>query len=108
MLFRLSTWPKAAADFLEEWDNLDIQDFTFNTSGTTGPSKQITLHREQITASAISSQTPLGWQEGQRMGLALNASGIGGKMVLARGRCYNMEIIPLDLRLQPDHEALLA
>ena len=107
MLFRLPTWSKAAADFLEEWDNLDIQNFTFQTSGTTGPSKQIALHREQITAAAFSSQIPLGWQEGQRMGLALNASGIGGKMVLVRGRCYNIEVIPLELRLQPDHEAVL-
>jgi len=106
MLFRLPTWSKAAADFLEEWDNLDIQNFTFQTSGTTGPSKQIALRREQITAAAFSSQIPLGWQEGQRMGLALNASGIGGKMVLVRGRCYNIEVIPLELRLQPDHEAV--
>ena len=108
MLFRLPSWPKAAADFLKEWDNPDIQSFTFQTSGTTGPSKQITLDREQIIAAAYSSQIPLGWQEGQRAGLALTASGIGGKMVLVRGRCYNMEVIPLELRFQRDHESLLA
>ncbi len=107
MLYRLAAWPKAATDFLKEWDNIDIQYFKFQTSGTTGASKQITLSREQITSSAFSSEIPLGWKKGQRIGLALNASGIGGKMVLARGRCYNIEVIPLELCLQPDHEALL-
>jgi O-succinylbenzoic acid--CoA ligase len=101
MLFRLPTWPQAAADFLKEWDDRNNHIFRLNTSGTTGTSKRIALSREQITAAAYSSKIPLGWKEGQRIGLALNASGIGGKMVLVRGRCYNMEIIPLELQIYP-------
>jgi len=105
MLYRLKAWPKAAEEFLKEWDNHEIQLFTFQTSGTTGPSKCITLSRRQIIAAASCSESQLGWQEGQRIGMALNAAGIGGKMSIVRSRYYNIEIIPLELRLNDDYKS---
>lgn len=99
MLYLLNHWPKAAEDFLKDWDNIDNHIFTFHTSGTTGPSKTISLSREQILAAAVSSEGPIGWSRGQRMGIALNTAGIGGKMALVRSRCYNMTIFPLEIRL---------
>jgi O-succinylbenzoic acid--CoA ligase len=101
MLYLLPDLPQAAKDFLALWEDPRQNEFVFQTSGTTGPSRSHRLSREQMIQAALSSQEALGWSPGQRVGMVLPATGMGGKMSLVRASVFGMISVPLALDLRP-------
>jgi O-succinylbenzoic acid--CoA ligase len=99
MLYLLPELPAAAQAFLAEWEDVDRNEFEFRTSGTTGPERIVRLSRQQIVHAAGSSQATMGWAKGQRIGLVLPATGMGGRMGLVRAAVYGMRLVPLALDL---------
>ncbi len=59
-------------------------EFTFTTSGTTGPPKQIVFTKNQIAASARATHKFFGLNAGSRVGHVLPLKFVAGKMMLYR------------------------
>ncbi len=76
-------YQKAVLDFCKEWIS-GKADFVIKTSGSTGTPKSITLTREQMLISALSTGKALDCRAGTRALLALNPEYIAGMMMLVR------------------------
>lgn len=77
-----SEW-ESALKFCHEWLN-GQEYFTLKTSGSTGPPKEIRVHREQLRISAAATKKYLGLRVGCRMLCSMNTEMIAGKMMLVR------------------------
>ncbi len=80
-------------DFLTAWRSGE-QQFTLQTSGSTGAPKSIVLTRAQMEASARLTGETFGLQPGDRALVCLNTNYIAGVMMLVRG-----EVLGLDLTI---------
>ncbi len=77
--------------FCQDWLN-GQEVFELQTSGSTGPPKLISARREQMIESAASTGRFLGYKQGDRSLLCLNAAFVGGIMVLVRGLEFGLEV----------------
>ena len=80
-----------AKRFVEEWKQ-DRPSFTLTTSGSTGAPKEIELTRNQLEYSARETIQALNLKRGDKLLLGINASFIGGKMLLVRGLINQMPV----------------
>src|SRR5688572_18337353 len=71
-------------ELCRDWLN-GVQEFSIQTSGSTGAPKVITLSRQQLEASATASIKALKMQPNNRALVVLNTETIGGLMLLVRG-----------------------
>src|SRR5688572_32746989 len=67
----LSTFESSIFSFIQKWFS-GTEEFTQNTSGSTGIPKAITITRQQMIASALSTQQALKLQKGDRALVCLN------------------------------------
>lgn len=86
---------KAILSFCQAWLS-GRQDFPIETSGSTGPPKQIMLHRGQMEASARLTETALGLKEGYTALLCLDPRYIAGQMMLVRAMVTGMKVIAVE------------
>ncbi len=75
-------------DFCRKWLS-DVQNFTLQTSGSTGAPKQITLTRKQMEISAKDTVINLKLNQRQKALICINTNYIGGMMMLVRGLINN-------------------
>lgn len=73
------------------WDAGQME-FPIKTSGSTGPSKTIVLHRQQIEASILLTQQALDLQSSDLAFCCLSIETIGGLMMILRARQLKMEL----------------
>jgi o-succinylbenzoate---CoA ligase len=91
MNFQIPTEPKDAFVFCTEWLN-NKPYFEFQTSGSTGIPKKITLTRNQLVCSAMATGNALGLKTGDSALLCLNPSFIAGKMMLVRAMVLDLKL----------------
>src|SRR5205085_11095617 len=73
-------------------------------SGSTGIAKQITFHRDQLLASAMSTGNALGLKQGMKALLCLDPQFIAGKMMVIRSLVIGMDLIVISPVANPlDH-----
>lgn len=80
----LDNYEKTTLEFCTAWLG-GQQNFTVNTSGSSGTPKPIVLTREQMQTSARATGKALGLAKGQSAFICLNTSYIAGVMMLVRG-----------------------
>lgn len=83
---------KTTFDFIRRWLS-DQDEFTLRTSGSTGPSKKITVTRGQMTASARATEKALELQPGSSALICLDTNYIAGQMMLVRSLITGMRIV---------------
>jgi len=81
-----------ALKFAWQWLRGNSQ-FEQLTSGSTGSPKTISVHREQMTASAQMTIEALGLNQHDSSLLCLSAEYIGGKMMVVRSLLGNMDLV---------------
>ena len=89
----LASWEKHVYERLQSFFDPSIEHFSFQTSGSTGKPKNISIHREQILASAKASLAFFDLIPGQRVLLCLSTKRIGGCMLLYRAILGQLEVI---------------
>ncbi len=89
----LASWEKPVYHRLQSFFDLSIDQFSFQTSGSTGKAKTISIHRKQIVASAQASLAFFKLTPGQRVLLCLSTESIGGCMLLYRAILGKLEVI---------------
>jgi o-succinylbenzoate---CoA ligase len=75
--------------------------FTIQTSGSTGIPKEITLHREQLLASAKMTAKAFDLQEGDTAFCCLNIDYIAGMMMLVRAFEIGMDLLVVEPKSNP-------
>ncbi|HAB90170.1 MAG TPA: hypothetical protein DCF84_06500, partial [Bacteroidetes bacterium] len=88
----LAPWEKHVYRRLKSFFDPSIQYFSFQTSGSTGKAKNISIQRAQILASAQASLTFFKLTPGQRVLLCLSTEHIGGCMLLYRAILGQLEV----------------
>ena len=88
----LDPWEKHVYHRLKAFFNPSIQHFSFQTSGSTGKAKNVSIHREQIIASAQASLKFFKITRGQRVLLCLSTERIGGCMLLYRAIIGQLQV----------------
>lgn len=102
----LPTFEKEVISFLLDWrsgkDTFDLQ-----SSGTTGEPKSITLHKDQMIASAESTLNYLNISSGSKALLCLDPRYIAGKMVIVRSLIGNLELYGFNPTANPISEKII-
>lgn len=96
----LTTFEAATVEFIGDWlrgKNLFLQ----KTSGSTGPPKEITITRKQITESAHRTLKALAITKGDSALVCLHTQYIAGKMMLARALEFNLKIEAIEPSSDP-------
>jgi O-succinylbenzoic acid--CoA ligase len=88
----LSDSEAAAIRLLADWDNGKLE-FTFRTSGSTGPPKSVTFGRSQVAASAQLSIDALGVKKGMTALACLDTNFVAGAMMVIRSVVARMDLI---------------
>lgn len=96
--------------FIRDWFT-GTETFRQLTSGSTGDPKEITLSRDQMIASARTTEQALDLQTGWCALLCLNPSYIAGKMMLVRSFVTGMKVIAVEPSANPflqlaDHQTI--
>ena len=86
---------EVAQSLVDKWQRGDAE-FTFATSGSTGPPKLITLSREILSLSAQNTFESLQLGSVQRAILCLNPDFIGGAMMIIRALEFGWDLIQCD------------
>lgn len=81
-----------AIQFIRRW-NSGEKDFTFQTSGSTGPSRVLTFKRDQLLASAQLTIDLLQLKEGMTSLVCLDTHFVAGAMMLIRSLVAGMDMI---------------
>jgi O-succinylbenzoic acid--CoA ligase len=87
-------------ELCRDWLN-GVQEFSIQTSGSTGAPKVITLSRQQLEASATASIKALKMQSHDRALVVLNTETIGGLMLLVRGFMAKMHLTIIEPTSNP-------
>lgn len=90
-------------DFVEAFQS-DQEQFILQTSGSTGPPKQLTVQKEQLIASAKRSNRYFQLGEHSSVGLCLSIDTVGGKMALVRALIGQYAIHICTPTRNPDRE----
>lgn len=77
---------------IREWET-GMETVTVQTSGSTGPPKQIVLKRAQLIASARRTLDAFGLASGDSALLGISPKTIGGKMMIVRALLGNLRLI---------------
>lgn len=88
------------ARFITDWQN-GKQTFELTTSGSTGLPKNITIHRDQMIASAKKTAEVLGLKQGMTALVCLDAGYIAGMMMVVRSLTVGMKIIVVEPSAAP-------
>lgn len=88
----LNDFEKNTFGFIRRWLS-DQDEFTLRTSGSTGPSKKITVTRSQMAASARATEKALGLQPGSSALICLDTAYIAGQMMLVRSLTMGLRIV---------------
>lgn len=86
--------------FKDLWES-GQEEFTIQTSGSTGIPKQIVLHRKQMIASAKMTAKAFDLQEGDTAFCCLNIDYIAGMMMLVRAFEIGMDLIVVEPSSNP-------
>lgn len=97
---RQSAFEETTISFVKSWLS-NQQSFTLQTSGSTGPPKEITLTRQQLAASAHRTIRKLGLSEKNTALVCLDTKYIAGKMMLVRALEANMKIVAVEPSSNP-------
>ena len=81
-----------ALRFLQAWQQ-GQQEFTFQTSGSTGPPRSVSFHRNQLEASAQLTIRALNLRPGQHALVCLDTRFVAGALMLVRGLLADMNLI---------------
>jgi O-succinylbenzoic acid--CoA ligase len=81
--------------FIGQWLT-QVDEFSINTSGSTGEPKTISITREQMIASALQTQQALGLMSGYHALICLDARYIAGRMMIVRSFVSHMKMFALD------------
>lgn len=81
-----------ALRFLQAWQQ-GQQEFTFQTSGSTGPPRSVSFHRNQLEASARLTIHALNLRPGQHALICLDTRFVAGALMLVRGLLAGMNLI---------------
>lgn len=92
---QLSQFYREAFVFCWEWLN-GKEAFTLQTSGSTGPPKNVSVSRKQLVESAKATKLFFGFKEGCKMLCCLDTSKVAGKMMLVRAMEWkgDLRVIP--------------
>ena len=93
--------PGPVVDFLQEWFG-DEGPIAAQTSGSTGPPKQLLLPRDQLIASAQLTALHFDFRAGQKAFLSLGAQFIAGKMMLVRAIVSGLDLYTASPSSRPD------
>jgi O-succinylbenzoic acid--CoA ligase len=94
---------KSVIDLCRRWVSGETH-FEVSTSGSTGIAKQITFHRDQLLASAMSTGNALGLKQGMKALLCLDPQFIAGKMMVVRSLVIGMDLVVITPVANPlDH-----
>lgn len=93
--------------FIREWFN-GVEEFTLQTSGSTGPPKEMRFSRMQMKASAEATLNALELRPGMRALVCLDTRYVAGKMMLVRGLVGQMRMVAVEPAANPvaglDHQ----
>ena len=95
------TWTIPVFDFIRLWMDDSIDQFTVQTSGSTGAPKLIQHSRAAMTASAERTCDFFGLKQGDKALLALPATHIGGKMMIVRSIVRGMKLFCAEPKSNP-------
>jgi O-succinylbenzoic acid--CoA ligase len=90
-----SAFEKATLHFIRQWLN-GTETFRQQTSGSTGPPKEIIISRSQMAASAQRTLNALTITPGSTALVCLNPEYIAGKMMLVRALEFNLGIVAVE------------
>lgn len=93
--------PGPVVTFLQEWFGQEGP-IAAQTSGSTGPPKQLLLPRDQLIASAQLTALHFGFRAGQKAFLSLGAQFIAGKMMLVRAIVSGLDLYTASPSSRPD------
>ncbi|HEX6224700.1 MAG TPA: AMP-binding protein [Chryseolinea sp.] len=96
----LSAFEASTYLFIKKWF-ASSGDFIQKTSGSTGPAKEISITRDQMSASAELTAKALGLKAGENSLLCLDPEFIAGKMMLVRTFIVGMKLIAVDPSSNP-------
>jgi len=104
-LDQLPVFEKEVLSFILEWRS-GKETFKLKSSGSTGKPKELTLHRNQMIASAESTLEYLNITSGGRALLCLDPRYIAGKMVIVRSLTGNLDLYAYNPTANPlsEHE----
>lgn len=91
----LTEFEQNTFSFIRDWFT-DKEEFTLQTSGSTGEPKRISITRQQIVASALASERALDLKKNYSALVCIDTKYIGGKMMLARSFVTDMKIWAVD------------
>lgn len=97
---RLPAFEKEVISFIIEWRS-GKDTFKLQSSGSTGEPKSITLHRDQMIASAESTLDYLNISSGCKALLCLDPRHIAGKMVIVRSLIGNLDLYAINPTANP-------
>ena len=87
-------------EFLIQWKS-SKSSITQHTSGSTGKPKRIEITKAMMKASAQMTGDFFQLSAGQRALLCISPKFIGGKMMIVRAECYNLELIATSVSSTP-------
>lgn len=96
----LSDFEKSTLKFCKAWLT-GQQEFTLQTSGSTGAPKPIILHRTQMEASATQTIDALELKAGETALVCLDTKYIAGQMMLVRSLIAGMNILAIEPSSNP-------
>lgn len=87
-------------NFCKDWFHKQPE-FSFKTSGSTGPAKEIILNRNMLSWSAAASKKAFQLHREPHLLLCLNPEVIGGRMILVRAMEWDCEITVIEPASNP-------
>ncbi|MBK0404747.1 AMP-binding protein [Adhaeribacter sp. BT258] len=96
----LNGYEAKTLELCRDWLN-GVQEFSIQTSGSTGAPKVITLTRQQLEASAQATIKALNVQQKDRALVCLNTETVGGLMLLVRGFLGDMQLTIIEPTANP-------
>lgn len=96
----VSSFEMSTLNFCRDW-LMGKDQFTIQTSGSTGAPKKISFSRDQMIASARMTQAALGLEEGETALVCLDTKYIAGQMMLVRSLVIGLNIIAVSPSANP-------